>query len=110
MKQRREVQAMATTTTSTLTSEAYDIISCFYDGVEDVVYRLAETVARARTGVAPGRPVKIEAEDVRIAGYRVVCALLKFVDREDIPEEMLEAIKDIPEEALQEIGDCLGSK
>jgi hypothetical protein len=100
MKQRREVQAMATTTTSTLTSEAYDIISCFYDGVEDVVYRLAETVARARTGVAPGRPVKIEAEDVRIAGYRVV----------DSPEEMLEAIKDIPEEALQEIGDCLGSK
>ena len=99
-----------TTGTSTLSGEAYELISCFYHGVDDVVYRLAEAVARRRTGTPPDADVRIEAEDVRIAGYQVVCALREYVDQEDIPEEMLEAIKGIPEDAVREMGDCLSSK
>jgi hypothetical protein len=63
------------TFTSTLTSEAYDLIRSFYEGLDRVVYRVAEAIARNRTGIRSPNVVSIDEQDVRLAGERVLAAL-----------------------------------
>ncbi len=83
--------------TSTLSSEAYDLIQCFYDGVDRMVYSVAESIARKRSGVAAPHVVQIEEEDVRQAGEQVLAALR----RAGAPDLL---------NAIGEMDDCMSSK
>lgn len=83
--------------TSSLSEEAYDLISCFYNGIDEVVYSVAEQVAKERLRNSGGQvdleqPILIEIEDVREAGKRVIAAVQHLVELNKMPAEMMDAL------------------
>lgn len=82
--------------TSTLSSEAYNLIQCFYDGMDRVVYRVAESIARERTHIHAPAVVRIEEQDVRQAWNCILSAL-----RDATSPEL--------KNALAEMSDCVNS-
>lgn len=89
------------TSCSSLSGEAYDLIDCFYNGVDRIVYEVAESFARKRTGIGSRDPVVIEAEDVRAAGAQVIEAL-SSLGTIHIPDEI--------QDELKRMDDCMNSK
>ena len=88
---------------SVISSEAYSLLDCFVEGLDDVVYEIAEEIARERTGIqAPRRPVRIEAEDVKQAAARVVSFLQELVKSGRAPAGL--------GDVLERLTLCLGSK
>jgi hypothetical protein len=75
--------------TSTASSEALELLGCFYNGIDDLVYQIAEDVARAREGAsrAADRPVQIEVADVKQAGDKVLAALRDMVKMGTLPAD-----------------------
>jgi hypothetical protein len=60
---------MSTVTHEVVISEdALDLLSCFYNGVDKIVYELALVAARERLQVKEGEFVEIEQQDVESAG------------------------------------------
>lgn len=82
-----------TEVTSTLSSDAYELISCFYHGVDELVYEIAEEMARQRNpqAAASGGPIQIEVEDVTKAGRQVIQALKGLIGARKLPSELEEA-------------------
>ena len=87
-------------TGSVLSDDAYELIECFYDGVDDLVYQLAEEMARKRNPSAS--PVQIEVEDVRAAGEAVVESLKRLFESGEIPDHV--------KEAIHGMGDCFDDR
>ena len=83
-------------TTSVISDEAYTLIGCFYDGVDEIVYKLAEEVARKRNPAVS--PVQIEVDDVSAAGEVVMETLKRLFESGDISNDAREAIEGM--------GDC----
>jgi hypothetical protein len=66
---------------STISSDALDLLDCFADGFDGVVYELAEMEAKARTGV----PVsEITAADMEKAANHIV----QVMRQSDLPDEV----------------------
>lgn len=76
--------------TSSISDEAYNLLGCFMDGVDNLVYEMAERLARERNPeiVASGQPIPIEVEDVREAGKLVLSALRGLVKASHLPHAM----------------------
>jgi hypothetical protein len=66
---------------STISSEALDLLDCFADGFDDVVYELAELEATKRTGA---RGSEIIAADMECAANHIVQAM----SHSDLPDEV----------------------
>ena len=81
---------MATVSPSTISEDAYELIGCFYDGVDEIVYAVAERMARERDPNAI--PVQIEVVDVKNAGRAVIDALRPLTATGELPKEAEEAI------------------
>jgi hypothetical protein len=59
--------------TSRISSRAFDLLGCFVNGLDDVVYHVAEHIARLRVGkMDPAESVEVETEDVVKAGKTVI--------------------------------------
>ncbi|MFV0443643.1 MAG: hypothetical protein ACK5Q5_08730 [Planctomycetaceae bacterium] len=104
---------MSTTTEprTVLPGVAHDLISCFYDGVDVLVYQLAEQMARIRTSTAPPEPVRIEFGDVRSAGCRVVQAIQKLSQGNlVIPPDIQSALRCSDADSLNDMTSCFDLK
>jgi hypothetical protein len=78
-----------------ISSEAYDLLDCFVNGLDKLVYEIAAEIARARiTGGSNAGPVKIAAEDVVEAGKRVIDAVKEQIKRAGGPSDLAAAISD----------------
>ena len=69
---------MSTENTTVVSNDAVELLTCFYDGLDKVVYSLAEKISKSRAPV-DGRFV-IEFDDVKEAGERVMDAVKALVD------------------------------
>lgn len=87
--------ALETTSTSSLSNEAYDLITSFYDGVDEIVYEIAESLAKRRndSSDAGESAVQIEVEDVREAGRLVAEALRTAIHSKDLDSRIVERIE-----------------
>lgn len=52
---------------SVISSEAFDVLDCFASGLDDVVYHVAEQIARQHSACQQGGTVVIEKSHVREA-------------------------------------------
>lgn len=85
--------------TSVITNDAYDLINCIYDGVDEIVYSVAKSIAAERQpNLNTGEPVRIDVDDVRRAGREVINALQTARHNVSIPE------------SLTKMADCFESK
>ncbi len=58
---------------SSMSNDAYELISCYYDGIDDVVRELAEQIAIEQDSfLGDKKTVAIEESHVRQAGLQVV--------------------------------------
>lgn len=77
-------------TKSQITGEAYELINCFYEGIDEVVYKIAKELARERCSaeVSADELIQIDIEDVRSAGQKVINMLRKAIAEGDLPQGM----------------------
>ncbi len=59
---------------SSMTSRAYDLLDCFVAGLDDVIYEIAEAIAKSKGHVIEG-VVEINDEDVKEAAESVFKAI-----------------------------------
>ncbi|MBI1309681.1 hypothetical protein GC176_00095 [bacterium] len=74
-------------TDSVIDGDAFDLICCFYDGVDDIVHEHARQIAEGRRSFAPDDPttVLITRDDVVKAGCAVVEALRSLLANRQLP-------------------------
>lgn len=84
-----------------MSSEAFDLINCFYDGIDLVVRELAEQIAakdsRNKDGV-----VLIEKKHVELAGCKIINNLRNLFDNQSLPTDL--------EEKFQGMAKCFSTK
>lgn len=98
-----QVGAMATadqTNDTLISSKAFDLLSCFATGLDDVIRSVAETIARKRQGES--RPILIETQDVEMAADLFLEAVRMQLGADP---SKAEALQDI-----QEMWQCLKNK
>jgi len=80
--------------------DAMELITCFYDGLDDIVRDVAEELAVERGSVLEDDPsiVAIEVEDVRQAGDLLLDAIKRMLTERRLPIEI--------ERPLSEMGEC----
>lgn len=74
-------------TDATISSEALSLLSCFSDGFDEVVWKIAEGIARGRT--APGVKPEIEDGDIVAAGEKLAHVLKMSPE---LPEDIKPAV------------------
>jgi len=86
---------MPTADKSVVSADGFKLLSCFYDGLDEAVYTLAEEVARKRQPerIASQDPIEIEEQDVREAGCKIVKLLRELLREEQISLGMREAVE-----------------
>lgn len=84
---------------SSLSSEAFEMLDCFVAGLDDVVFSLAEQIARERhPGIAHDAPVAVEVEDVKQAARTVIQGVRNAIKGGKLPASF--------ESVVQEMQDC----
>ena len=68
-----------------MSSEAFELINCFYDGVDILVRELAEEIAR-KEGLTKDGVLLIERRHVESAGCLVVETLQRLFEGKKIPQ------------------------
>ena len=58
-----------------ISEDALDLLSCFYNGVDKIVYKLALVAARKRLDASEGEFIEIEKQDVEEAGEAILSHL-----------------------------------
>lgn len=78
------------TSESAISSKAYSLLDCFVDGLDEVVYEMAEEIAKNRVGRTGELtvPVRIEADDVKQAGGQIIEYLRQLVATGKAPREL----------------------
>lgn len=72
-----------------MSDEAFELINCFYDGVDVIVRELAEQIA-AKDGQTKQGVLLIEKAHVEQAGWLVLEKLRTLLDDHQIPAEVKE--------------------
>ncbi len=77
---------------SRISSEALDLLHCFSGDLDEMVYAIAEDVARKRqqSAVAHAQAIEIGADDVRSAGAIVIELLDRAVRDGNLPNDLIE--------------------
>lgn len=93
-----------TTLRGSMSNDAYELIQCFYDGVDVVVRELAQEIAEERGSFLKDDPnvIAIEVEDVREAGRRVVGSLRDLLKNKKLPAEL--------EQSISQMGECFSQQ
>jgi hypothetical protein len=76
---------MATVDQSRISGEGLELLDCFVSGLDDMIYELAEEIAKKRDP-SSSEVVQIEAEDVRNAAELVYGHLRSLVKTGKLPE------------------------
>jgi hypothetical protein len=87
-------------TQSCIEGDAFDLICCFYDGVDDIVHEVARQIAEVEGSFAPEEPgvVLITREHVEKAGCQIVETLRPLLANGRLPHsEKLNQILDMTE-------------
>ncbi len=79
--------------TSTISNEAYEILGCFAGGIDNLVYDLAEKIARERNPNL--KLVPIETEDIKTAAGKVIRSLKQLAASGGLPAGMEQEIDDM---------------
>jgi len=91
---------------SKISAEAFDLLGCFVAGLDDVVYQMAECLARTRQGKTnPNDLVEIAREDVVSAGEHVLTLL-----REQLKSAPCSPNAKELEAILNQIEHCFGNR
>ncbi len=87
---------MSVAESSSISSDGVRLLDCFVDGLDDVVYEMAEELAKKRAAgqTAPGEVARIEAEDIRSAGRIVLDHLRQLVREGKLPADLERALDD----------------
>jgi uncharacterized protein YqfA (UPF0365 family) len=80
---------MATTSETRISKEASALLDCCLTGLDQVVYDVAEQIARQRSSIVP---LRIEAADVQTAASLVMDAIRTQVHKKMLPEAAGEAM------------------
>jgi len=75
-------------TETSMSSEAYELINCFYDGIDDAVRTLAERYALEERSIDSTGVILIEKQHVKKAGCAIVDALKNLIDSDKLPAEL----------------------
>lgn len=80
---------------SSMSDEAFDLITCFYNGVDVMVRELAEEIAEQEGSRLPDEPnvVAIEVRHVQEAGRRVIEAFRGLLKVGRVPKDLEDAVK-----------------
>lgn len=79
---------------SVISSEAMSLLDCFVSGLDEVVYEIAEELAKERMGnAAEDAVIQIEPEDVKKAAHVVMEAIREQLNREDLPKTAKQAVE-----------------
>jgi hypothetical protein len=80
---------------TSMSSEAYDLLDCFVDEFNDVIWEIAEKIAREKSnGGDTGSPVAIEESHVRDAASLVSKAIENSrPDLHDVVRDMVACMK-----------------
>jgi hypothetical protein len=89
------VKDLSPKVSSTASSAALDRLNCFSDGIDTLVYELAEELAKKRmsSSLLPGRPIEIEVDDIEAAGELVIDAIKRFVAEGTLSKELGDAVE-----------------
>jgi hypothetical protein len=90
-------------TESRISSEALDLLNCYVSGLDKIVYEIAEEFAKQRMGdaVAAGKPIRIDASDVKQAADLLISSIRKMAEGGNVPQEIVPAIEGM-HQCLQE--------
>lgn len=82
---------------TSMSDEAYDLITSYYNGVDVVVRELAEQIAADDESYLPDDPtiLAIEVRHVREAGRRVVESLRKLLKDGELPLRLEQALAEM---------------
>jgi hypothetical protein len=84
----RELEEQATR----ISNRALNLLDCFTSGVDDIIFRVAEEIARRRQ---PEGRLSIDIEDIEKAGDIVLGRLKESVDAGGLPKHLGQAIEDM---------------
>ena len=79
--------------TSTISNEAYELLGFFTGGIDNLVYDLAEKIARKRNPNL--KLVPIETEDIKTAARMVIQSFKQLDASGELPEGMEQEIDDM---------------
>lgn len=87
-----------------MTNQALELLTCFQDGVDELVAKMAEENARRRLSVSADAPTVIEVgtEDVRAAGERMLTMMKALVAAGTLPADL--------QDTIQEMNNCLNCR
>lgn len=77
---------------SKMTDDAFELLRCFYDGLDELVEGIAFNIAKNQGSFSTKEgqsTVTIEQEHVREAGKKVFEKLMDLVSEEKLPQEIL---------------------
>ena len=77
-------------TESRISAKAFDLLDCFVSGLDDVIYKTAENLARMRS--PQGAPTQIEVQDIESAARQVIAAIRQRISTGEIPNELAPVI------------------
>lgn len=77
-----------------IANDAYDLLSCFANEFDDILYEVAEQIARQRGNVTHDGLVQIDFADVKQATGIVLQALRKEASMPDAPEYLASIVDD----------------
>lgn len=80
---------------SAVSSDALELLDCFHSGLEDIVYEIAEDLAKKRKGTPEKAPIQIEATDVVTAGNMVLDAIKHLAESGQISNEVVSAVEEM---------------
>lgn len=83
--------AINTSDDSIITSNALDLLTCFQDGLDDVIYQFAEEIAKKRqveSGSESADLVTIDVQDVREAGEQLTAMIKQMVKAGQLSPEI----------------------
>ncbi len=81
---------------TSISNEAYELLGCFVDGFDDIVYDIATQMARERCGESV-EPVAIEVEDIRAAADAVMNAIRTQIASGKFPIHLEKSIEEMVE-------------
>jgi histone H3/H4 len=82
-------------TQSRISSDALDLLNCYISGLDKVVYEMAEALAKQRMGetLATGKPIRIDANDVKQAADLLMNAIRHMAQSDGAHQELVPAIE-----------------
>lgn len=86
------VVSSSSSSTSSASDSAVELLGCFDEGLDRVVYQIAEEKARERGAVVAG-VVQVETQDVKNAGDLFFQGIVELISSGKLPQQLASAVQ-----------------